>query len=75
MAINAHQPGLWFSLGCAAMRIENFEVVVDAFRRKLELDSDDFEGWNNLGNGYLKLGAKGRALLAFHVRLASVGVP
>jgi len=67
VAINHHQAGVWFSLGCAAMRIDNYEIVTEAFRRKLEIDSDDFEGWNNLGNGYLKLGKKRRALLAFHV--------
>jgi len=38
--------------------------AVQAFRRKLDLDQDDFQAWNNLGHAYIKLKQNRRAFYA-----------
>ena len=68
LSLNKLQAGVWFSLGCAAMRIDDFAASTRAFRRKVEIDDADFESWNNLANGYVKTGDRRRAYFAFHVR-------
>lgn len=52
---------MWFSLGCAADRVADYETAARAFRRKVEMDSEDFEAWNNLASAYVNLGQKPRA--------------
>eukprot|EP00056_Hartaetosiga_gracilis_P008534 m.121986 g.121986 ORF g.121986 m.121986 type:complete len:980 (-) comp12932_c2_seq4:1602-4541(-) len=66
LALNSFQSSLWFSLGCSAMRVEDFATATNAFRRRIDLDDNDFESWNNLANGYMKLGQRKRAYYAFH---------
>ncbi|EGD76877.1 hypothetical protein PTSG_08224 [Salpingoeca rosetta] len=66
LKLNSLQAGVWFSLGCAAMRIDDHATCTRAFRRKVEIDDSDFESWNNLANGYVQLGDKRRAYFAFH---------
>eukprot|EP00041_Stephanoeca_diplocostata_P021709 m.510963 g.510963 ORF g.510963 m.510963 type:complete len:867 (-) comp21890_c0_seq1:289-2889(-) len=56
--------GTWFSLGCAAQRIKEWEVVVHAFRQKVDIDQEDYESWSNLAQGYIKLGRKRKAYFA-----------
>eukprot|EP00040_Diaphanoeca_grandis_P002477 m.21845 g.21845 ORF g.21845 m.21845 type:complete len:896 (-) comp13567_c0_seq1:184-2871(-) len=62
--LNGMHASAWFSLGCAAMRAEEWKVSCLAFRSRLTLDSDDFESWNNLARGYIKLKMKRRAFYA-----------
>ena len=64
MSLNGMHAGSWFSLGCAAMRAENWKVSCGAFRRKLDIDEGDFECWNNLARGYVMLKQKKRAFYA-----------
>ena len=45
----------WFLLGCAAMRIEDWEEARDAFQRCVAIDEEDGESWNNLASMYLRL--------------------
>eukprot|EP00045_Choanoeca_perplexa_P011398 m.120645 g.120645 ORF g.120645 m.120645 type:complete len:837 (-) comp15618_c0_seq1:53-2563(-) len=64
--LNSMQSDVLFSLGCCAQRVSDWPRVCRAFRRKVEIDEDDFESWNNLANGYVKTGEKRRAYFAFN---------
>lgn len=46
----------WFILGCAAMRVEEWEEAKIAFSRCVAIDEEDGESWNNLASMYLRLG-------------------
>jgi len=46
----------WFILGCACMRVEDWEVAKDAFTRCVSIDEEDGESWNNLASMYLRIG-------------------
>jgi tetratricopeptide (TPR) repeat protein len=46
----------WFILGCAAMRVEEWEEAKNAFSRCVAIDEEDGESWNNLASMYLRLG-------------------
>eukprot|EP00053_Salpingoeca_punica_P018190 m.177420 g.177420 ORF g.177420 m.177420 type:complete len:826 (+) comp17381_c0_seq1:31-2508(+) len=64
LKLNSLQSDIWFKLGIAALRTDNYALAATAYRRKVELDPDDFESWNNLANAYIKTNQKPRALLA-----------
>ena len=49
-------PKSWFILGCAAMRLEEWEEAKNAFSRCVTIDEEDGESWNNLASMYLRLG-------------------
>ncbi|ETO09318.1 TPR domain-containing protein [Reticulomyxa filosa] len=51
LVINALYPGVWFLMGTAAMEKENpdYSIAVEAFTNVVNIDPDNFEGWNNLG--------------------------
>eukprot|EP00043_Microstomoeca_roanoka_P013012 m.127144 g.127144 ORF g.127144 m.127144 type:complete len:869 (-) comp15648_c0_seq2:313-2919(-) len=66
LRLNPLQADVWFSLGCAALRLDQHELVTRAFRRKVEIDDTDFESWNNLAHGYVKTKDMRRAYFAFH---------
>ena len=46
----------WFILGCACMRMEDWESAKDAFSRCVAIDEADGESWNNLASMYLRMG-------------------
>jgi len=46
----------WFILGCACMRVEDWEAAKDAFSRCVSIDEEDGESWNNLASMYLRIG-------------------
>ncbi len=50
----------WFILGCACMRLEDWEGGRDAFARCVALDEEEVESWNNLARMYLRMGARKR---------------
>ncbi|KAG6899989.1 hypothetical protein C0993_004608 [Termitomyces sp. T159_Od127] len=56
VAINPLISRSWFILGCAAMRVENWEEAKNAFARCVAIDEDDAESWNNLASMYLRIG-------------------
>lgn len=56
VAINPLLSRSWFILGCAAMRIENWEEAKNAFGRCVAIDEDDGESWSNLASMYLRMG-------------------
>ncbi|KAG1833290.1 hypothetical protein F4604DRAFT_1896975 [Suillus subluteus] len=45
----------WFILGCAYIRLENWEGARDSFSRCVSIDDEDGESWNNLASMYLRL--------------------
>ena len=46
----------WFILGCACMRVEDWELAKNAFSRCVSIDEEDGESWNNLASMYLRMG-------------------
>ncbi|KAG6836492.1 hypothetical protein H0H93_007591 [Arthromyces matolae] len=56
VAINPLIQRSWFILGCAAMRVEDWEEAKNAFARCVAIDEDDAESWNNLASMYLRIG-------------------
>ncbi|KAG5351342.1 hypothetical protein C0989_006894 [Termitomyces sp. Mn162] len=56
VAINPLISRSWFILGCAAMRVEDWEEAKNAFARCVAIDEDDAESWNNLASMYLRIG-------------------
>jgi tetratricopeptide (TPR) repeat protein len=58
VAINPLLPRSWFILGCASMRMEDWEGARNAFSRCVALDEDDGESWSNLASMYLRLGSE-----------------
>jgi len=46
----------WFILGCACMRVEDWESAKNAFSRCVAIDEEDGESWNNLASMYLRMG-------------------
>ncbi|KIY62828.1 tetratricopeptide repeat domain 27 [Cylindrobasidium torrendii FP15055 ss-10] len=61
VAINPLLSRSWFIMGCASMRLENWEVAKTAFSRCVAIDDEDAESWNNLATTYLRGGAPGNA--------------
>ncbi|KAI6135223.1 hypothetical protein EV401DRAFT_2052677 [Pisolithus croceorrhizus] len=57
VAINPLMARSWFVLGCAYVRLENWEGGRDAFSRCVAIDDEDAESWNNLATVYLRLDA------------------
>ena len=55
VAINPLLSRPWFILGCASIRMENWEGARDAFSRCVAIDDEDAESWNNLATIYLRL--------------------
>lgn len=54
LSINPLNGKLWFILGCAAMRNQDWNAGEKAFRRCTSIDDDDGEAWNNLATVILK---------------------
>ena len=55
VAINPLLSRPWFILGCAYVRMENWEGGREAFSRCVAIDDEDAESWNNLATIYLRL--------------------
>ncbi|EIN11027.1 TPR-like protein [Punctularia strigosozonata HHB-11173 SS5] len=50
----------WFVLGCACVRLEDWEGAREAFTRCVSIDDEDSESWNNLASVYLRMGEIGK---------------
>ncbi|CAK5268629.1 unnamed protein product [Mycena citricolor] len=56
--INPLLPRSWFMLGCAALRLENWQEAKRAFSRCVAIDEEDGEAWSNLASMYMRLGVQ-----------------
>ncbi|TFY68159.1 hypothetical protein EVJ58_g1183 [Rhodofomes roseus] len=62
VAINPLLGRSWFILGCAYVRIEDWEGARESFTRCVTLDDEDGESWNNLASVYLRMGEAGKTI-------------
>eukprot|EP00127_Corallochytrium_limacisporum_P006554 Clim_evm26s230 gene=Clim_evmTU26s230 len=70
VALNPANSGAWFTLGCAAIQLEDSKTAIAAFKRTVALGADeDPESWNNLASLYLK---EGDVQSAFHALTESL---
>lgn len=50
-------------MGHCAVQINRHDIAVEAYRRCVNIDADDFESWNNLAASYVQLDRKEQAFL------------
>jgi tetratricopeptide (TPR) repeat protein len=55
VAINPLLSRSWFVLGCAYLKVEDWEGARQAFFRCVTIDDEDAESWNNLASVYLRM--------------------
>lgn len=55
VAINPLLSRSWFILGCACLKVEDWEGARHAFSRCVTIDDEDAESWNNLASVYLRM--------------------
>ncbi len=60
VAINPLLARSWFVLGCACIRVEDWDGAREAFLRCVTIDDEDGESWNNLASVYLRMGEAGK---------------
>ena len=64
LKINPLLEKTWFILGCACMRIEDWEEAKNAFGRCVAINEEDGESWNNLASMYLRMGETVKATVS-----------
>lgn len=53
LKINKLYPDIWFTLGCAYMKIEEYKSAVYAFGTVVSIDERKSEAWANMANSYV----------------------
>ncbi|EFA82305.1 tetratricopeptide repeat domain 27 [Heterostelium album PN500] len=64
LTINPLFPNSWFSLGCAAMRLEKWDIATNAFSRCIALEPEEAEAYGNLAAVYMIQKKMDRAYVA-----------
>lgn len=59
VTINPLYSRVWFTMGVSFVKLERWTDARDAFRRLVNVDEEDAEGWNNLAAVYLRIGEEG----------------
>jgi tetratricopeptide (TPR) repeat protein len=59
VTINPLYSRVWFTMGVSYVKLERWSDARDAFRRLVNVDEEDAEGWNNLAAVYLRMGEEG----------------
>eukprot|EP00039_Didymoeca_costata_P010739 m.145313 g.145313 ORF g.145313 m.145313 type:complete len:810 (+) comp14944_c0_seq1:59-2488(+) len=62
--LNGMRGDIWFSMGCAALRVEDWDLAASAFRKTVDQDPQNFQAWNNLGHANIKQNRKQKAFYA-----------
>jgi tetratricopeptide (TPR) repeat protein len=57
--INPLYARVWFTMCVSFVKLERWSDARDAFRRLVNVDEEDAEGWNNLAAVYLRIGEEG----------------
>lgn len=57
--INPLYSRVWFTMGVSFVKLERWNDAKEAFRRLVNVDEEDAEGWNNLAAVYLRIGEEG----------------
>jgi tetratricopeptide (TPR) repeat protein len=55
LKINPLFENSWFVMGCAAMKIEEYETAIEAFAKCTNIDNQNGEAYNNLASAQIKL--------------------
>jgi tetratricopeptide (TPR) repeat protein len=56
LEINPLYPNIWFTLGCAYMKLKNWPDACSTFQKLICVDPNLAEGWNNLAACHISLG-------------------
>ncbi|KZT06475.1 tetratricopeptide repeat domain 27 [Laetiporus sulphureus 93-53] len=64
VSINPLLARSWFILGCAYVRVEDWEGARESFARCVSIDDEDAESWSNLASVYLRMGEAGKKIEA-----------
>lgn len=54
--INPLYPNVWFTLGCAYMKVKSWTEALNAFQKLVCIDSNLAEAWNNLAACHMSMG-------------------
>eukprot|EP01114_Cavostelium_apophysatum_P020915 TRINITY_DN7150_c0_g1_i1.p1 TRINITY_DN7150_c0_g1~~TRINITY_DN7150_c0_g1_i1.p1 ORF type:complete len:399 (+),score=122.42 TRINITY_DN7150_c0_g1_i1:1246-2442(+) len=64
LAINPLFHSAWFTAGCAAMKIQQWDKAINAFARCVQIEPEEAEAWNNMASCYIQQRKKREAFRA-----------